>query len=593
VGVINISLPISYSIGEFASDILQPSGLDFNVSVSTFPDQKQVASIILASNIEANTTVVIILRGLVNGKYPGAVGGVLDTKYTVESFDGNGFPIDQASAQPGTLLPIVLLNSRVIFDPNKLKTGSYGNLTFKFLVEAAIEEDSEIVISLAKGFIPCTDVSTTLYAQFEMDSSTMDRPMAWCKLTVNQPTSLKSCTFKRFSSTCDEEDEPQDCLPMAVSDVVTLKVNVDQNCTTNKMSSVSLVISDILNPTYYGRTGEFGVRVENDLCGADRICAKSKSIAPVFMGYNDILEVEVLLFHQYTGLLPSAEPYEGIEKISFKVNNPVPPNGFVVVDVPRGFVINNSYLITVTGAATVEQERRGQLIYFSVLDGASRGSKIEFSVTGIRNRNSAGPAWFEIRTTDNMWNFLDRAYKLVSLLDTPLVGSIEPVSRRTLISGNDGQRVPVVVSEDAVRLGVFTNYSISFTTLNVVDRGGSINVSFPVLFKVDYVQVVDVTGVTFVQGSNEGPVLTVSKSSLSPSLRFYVTESIQVGTLVEFTVTSVVNAHAAGGPSGGITVRTETPLGGSIDKKIQTFTYAPGILQDLSIDFVAHAGIFE
>jgi len=138
VGVINISLPISYSIGEFASDILQPSGLDFNVSVSTFPDQKQVASIILASNIEANTTVVIILRGLVNGKYPGAVGGVLDTKYTVESFDGNGFPIDQASAQPGTLLPIVLLNSRVIFDPNKLKTGSYGNLTFKFLVEAAI-----------------------------------------------------------------------------------------------------------------------------------------------------------------------------------------------------------------------------------------------------------------------------------------------------------------------------------------------------------------------------------------------------------------------------------------------------------------------
>ena len=77
-GSINISLPINYSFGDnFVVEIMQPAGLSYNVSVETYANVKHVASIFVTTDIEAYTDVVIVLRGLVNGQYPGDIEGFI------------------------------------------------------------------------------------------------------------------------------------------------------------------------------------------------------------------------------------------------------------------------------------------------------------------------------------------------------------------------------------------------------------------------------------------------------------------------------------------------------------------------------------
>ena len=284
-GFIVISLPLSYGLPDGVEnatsqsgfvEIVRPNISDFTISVQSLSD-KHTVKLVLNSGAPANTSFEIRLKKLINQQYPGDISG----NYEIASFSRHSQPIDRTQLDAGVLQPNKLFNASVTFDSHNLKTGSFGNLTFRFFTEGAIQEGSVIVLQLPRGFVPCKgqgSLSDSIgTVEFE-DKSVLDAPNL-CKLEVETTTAMVECEFTQFC-----EDQVQTCMSMDERNV-TIKVKVDANCTTQPNSDISLIVGPILNPVRYGRTSVFDVRLENQICGSNGICAVANSIPSVFLNY--------------------------------------------------------------------------------------------------------------------------------------------------------------------------------------------------------------------------------------------------------------------------------------------------------------------
>ncbi|KAJ1482697.1 hypothetical protein T484DRAFT_2643999 [Baffinella frigidus] len=333
-GFIYIAFPPSYNLASATvSTFSLPSGTTYTESISG-----NRIILALGTDLAAATTVRFIISGVKNGPTPGPVDPITLETRVPRGTNLIGVVERNTVAMP-QLTPTVLPSSEAVVPEEHRKTGASGALNLSFVTPIDIREGSAIVLILPPGFSPCQPAIPA--------GSTGDQNVTG--VVFAELLEPKYCWLRTCNGACPGAALPA-CGAVHAAHVPvsgrSVRVLVDENCTIPEDSRVLIRIRNVVNALEYGFTAPVRIQVENDVCGTEKICSIDDGIDPLILDYNALADVTAVIPYSTTGA-PLADSPSGPAQFSFRATNPLPLDGRVVLDVPRGFAIAEDVIITV------------------------------------------------------------------------------------------------------------------------------------------------------------------------------------------------------------------------------------------------------
>ena len=386
-GTIVVSFPNVYDVHSATVNVLIP-----NDEAYTFSIDGSALELQLLRDLSTNEVVRFVISGVENGPTPGLAGVIrVETRIPGDTTSEVGVVERKDVAMP-ELTPTVLRSSKVAMPESQQKTGASGALNVSFVTPIPIVPGSEIVLSLPDGFSPCqpditvddVNVSGIIFAEL---------------------FGPKYCRMEACNGVCNSSellqcsDVHSTLVPVSGKSI---RIFVNESCPIDKDSEVLIRVRNMVNSlTYAHQVVPFALTVENDGCGAAKICSKDDGISTLYIEYNELKDFTVFLPYTTAGIPP--QDFDGAPaRFSFHTTNPMPLDGRVGLDVPMHFVVPGNVAVSVAinnGPVTAASQKAvfGNFIYFTIESGLQAGDRVEFNVTGIINRDTVGTVYFKAR----------------------------------------------------------------------------------------------------------------------------------------------------------------------------------------------------
>ena len=261
--------------------------------------------------------------------------------------------------------------------------------------------------------------------------------------------------------------------------------------------SVSLVISDIVNPPFVQTTDEFSIQTKN---ASDGVLDQGQGVGVSLSGGS--------LINPSASTSNAQINNAAIYTFTFTLAHTVPVDGYIKIEVDSDYDLTNSYFMG-TGFAFSKGSDYFMLKATSELNAQS---DVEIIIGNVKN-----PVFGQ--TTDDF--MITTQYTDGSTIDTGVASGIEITA---------GVLANCSVTSNNFTVGEEVNYTVAFTTVNAVGVGGRVEI----VFDSDY----DFSALSTVSG-NTGAALSVSGDTIIVTL----------GTAVSVSEAVTLTISALGNPS--------------------------------------------
>ncbi|MFA5392719.1 MAG: hypothetical protein WC306_03530, partial [Candidatus Paceibacterota bacterium] len=264
--------------------------------------------------------------------------------------------------------------------------------------------------------------------------------------------------------------------------------------------SVSLVVSNIKNPSYVQTTGSVTLSTKVQINTVDYDKDGGSLAAGPAITSGDFTNVSIAATSQIAG-------EDSIYTFGFTPGHNVAAGGFIYIGFETGYDASGAYLTGSTGSGeyAVASLTSTQVV-LNVTAGINSGEAQTISLGGVVNPPFVKDVICTVKSTNASAGIIDES-------DTPSF-SITPAPLAVLSITGDSY-----VAQD------LTSYTIAFTTVNPIDQNGMVEVEFDADYDLSVVQSGNVTG-------NSGSTVSVSGSKLIINLGTAVDSGEQVSLVV-------------------------------------------------------------